>query len=63
MPDLQLVSDFSPAGDQPEAIDGIISSIQAEEQYRTLLGVTGSGKTFTLQGLPGTVRSPRRDGP
>ena len=48
MPDLQLVSDFSPAGDQPQAIDGIVDSIVADEQYRTLLGVTGSGKTFTV---------------
>ncbi|MBT3266570.1 excinuclease ABC subunit UvrB [Candidatus Poribacteria bacterium] len=48
MPDLQLVSDFSPAGDQPQAIDGIIGSIRDGEQYRTLLGVTGSGKTFTV---------------
>jgi len=48
VPDLQLVSDFSPAGDQPQAIDGIVDSIVADEQYRTLLGVTGSGKTFTV---------------
>ena len=48
MPDLQLVSDFSPAGDQPRAISGIVDSILADEQYRTLLGVTGRGKTFTV---------------
>ena len=48
MRDLEIVSDFSPAGDQPEAIESIVTSIESGEQYRTLLGVTGSGKTFTV---------------
>ena len=43
-----LVSPFAPTGDQPEAIDGLVEGIEAGERYQTLLGVTGSGKTFTM---------------
>jgi excinuclease ABC subunit B len=43
----KLVSEFTPAGDQPRAIEGLVSSIKAGARYQTLLGVTGSGKTFT----------------
>src|SRR5271168_3138420 len=46
--DFQLVSDYKPRGDQPRAIDDLISGIAAGEQHQTLLGVTGSGKTFTM---------------
>ena len=42
----QLVSPFAPTGDQPEAIQGLVDGIEAGERYQTLLGVTGSGKTF-----------------
>jgi excinuclease ABC subunit B len=58
VPDLQLVSDFSPAGDQPKAIDAIVDSIVADEQYRTLLGVTGSGKTFTVANVVERLQRP-----
>jgi len=44
----QLKSKFSPAGDQPEAIESIISKFEKGEREQTLLGVTGSGKTFTM---------------
>jgi len=44
----RLKSDFSPAGDQPEAIKLLTNSIEAKHRYQTLLGVTGSGKTFTM---------------
>ena len=44
----ELVSEYKPAGDQPEAIEGLISGIQDGMPYQTLLGVTGSGKTFTI---------------
>lgn len=44
----KLVSEFKPAGDQPRAIEGLIQSIEAKRRYQTLLGVTGSGKTFTM---------------
>ncbi len=44
----QLKSDFQPAGDQPEAIKKLISGLSQDFRYQTLLGVTGSGKTFTV---------------
>jgi excinuclease ABC subunit B len=44
----QLKSKFQPAGDQPKAIEGLIKSLEAGRRYQTLLGVTGSGKTFTM---------------
>jgi excinuclease ABC subunit B len=46
--DFQLVSDYKPQGDQGRAIGELISGIAAGEQHQTLLGVTGSGKTFTM---------------
>src|ERR1700730_8617682 len=46
--DFQLVSDYKPRGDQGRAIDEILSGLAAGEQHQTLLGVTGSGKTFTM---------------
>ncbi|WP_257402966.1 excinuclease ABC subunit UvrB [Campylobacter lari] len=47
----ELTSDFKPSPDQKQAIDGIIKSIQAGNKYQTLLGVTGSGKTFTMANI------------
>jgi len=44
----KLVSDYKPCGDQPRAIEELVESISSGRRYRTLLGVTGSGKTFTL---------------
>ena len=44
----RIVSDYSPAGDQPTAIAELVSGINAKEQDQVLLGVTGSGKTFTM---------------
>ena len=44
----QLVSDFAPAGDQPAAIGSLNEGLANGEAYQTLLGVTGSGKTFTI---------------
>jgi len=46
--DFQLVSDYKPRGDQPRAIEELVSGLAAGEQHQTLLGVTGSGKTFTM---------------
>ena len=48
MPDFQLVSPFPPAGDQPAAIDALCRAIRDGRPHQTLLGVTGSGKTFTM---------------
>jgi excinuclease ABC subunit B len=44
----KLVSDFQPSGDQPEAIRALVTGIKAQERNQVLLGVTGSGKTFTI---------------
>ncbi len=46
--DFQLVSDYRPRGDQGHAIQELLSGLAAGEQHQTLLGVTGSGKTFTM---------------
>ena len=47
----QLKSDFEPAGDQPEAIKKLLSGLESSQQFQTLLGVTGSGKTFTVANI------------
>ena len=44
----QLQSDFQPSGDQPRAIEGLVKGIQQGKAEQVLLGVTGSGKTFTM---------------
>jgi excinuclease ABC subunit B len=46
--EFQLVSDFQPTGDQPTAIKELVSGINSKQFAQTLLGVTGSGKTFTM---------------
>lgn len=48
MTEFQLVSSFEPAGSQPEAIKELTAGLEDDKQYQTLLGVTGSGKTFTM---------------
>ena len=45
---LSTVTDFKPAGDQPEAIKKLISGVKNKKNEQVLLGVTGSGKTFTM---------------
>ncbi len=54
----QLVSQFSPAGDQPAAIDALVSGIENGELNMTLLGVTGSGKTFTMANVIARLNRP-----
>ena len=46
--DFKLQSEFKPTGDQPEAIRQLTDGINSKEKFQTLLGVTGSGKTFTV---------------
>ena len=46
--EFEVVSDFLPTGDQPQAINEIVSNFQNNFKYVTLQGVTGSGKTFTM---------------
>ena len=54
----KIISDFSPTGDQPQAIEQLISGIETNERYQTLLGVTGSGKTFTVANVIEKVEKP-----
>ena len=54
----KLVSEFSPTGDQPEAIKQLTASINAGEKFQTLLGVTGSGKTFSVANVIKNVNKP-----
>ena len=54
----KLKSDFSPTGDQPEAITQLVNGIESNEKYQTLLGVTGSGKTFTIANVIEKIQKP-----
>jgi excinuclease ABC subunit B len=54
----RLVSEFQPAGDQPQAIDGLLKGLRAGERDQVLLGVTGSGKTFTVAHVVERVQRP-----
>lgn len=54
----QVVSDFKPTGDQPQAIAQLVEGIQTGEPNQTLLGVTGSGKTFTVANVVESVQKP-----
>src|SRR5690606_7701068 len=54
----QLVSDFKPTGDQPQAIKSLVNGIAVSEKYQTLLGVTGSGKTFTIANVVEEIQRP-----
>jgi excinuclease ABC subunit B len=56
--EFQLVSDFKPTGDQPEAIRQLAQGIAAQDKFQTLLGVTGSGKTFTVANVIAETRRP-----
>src|SRR3954463_16077951 len=48
MPEFQVVSPFQPAGDQPQAIDKLVRGVQEGKRYQTLMGATGTGKTFSM---------------
>ena len=56
--DFQLVSNYVPTGDQPKAIDKLVQGIQAGDREQTLLGVTGSGKTFTMANIIARLNRP-----
>ena len=58
MPDFKIVSDFVPTGDQPQAIDQVVEGIERGLEHQTLLGVTGSGKTFTMACVVERVQRP-----
>jgi excinuclease ABC subunit B len=54
----QVISEYQPKGDQPQAIEKLAQGIEAGERYQTLLGVTGSGKTFTVANVIQEVQKP-----
>src|SRR5204862_7957621 len=54
----KLVSDYKPQGDQPRAIEELVAAVNRGDQHQTLLGVTGSGKTFTVANLVAEVQRP-----
>lgn len=54
----KIESEFSPTGDQPEAIKQLVKGIGQDERYQTLLGVTGSGKTFTVANVINETQKP-----
>ena len=56
--DFQIVSDYSPTGDQPEAIEQLVDGLRSGTPFQTLLGVTGSGKTFTIANVIEQVQRP-----
>jgi excinuclease ABC subunit B len=58
VPRFELVSDFAPAGDQPRAISELSAGVERGDRFQTLLGITGSGKSFTIAGLIAEVQRP-----
>ena len=56
--DFELISPFEPTGDQPQAIISLVKGIEQGEQFQTLLGVTGSGKTFTVANMVKELNRP-----
>jgi excinuclease ABC subunit B len=58
MPDFKIVSDFKMTGDQPQAVEKLVEGLRKGYQHQTLLGVTGSGKTFTMANVIERVQRP-----
>ena len=58
MSEFKLHSEYKPTGDQPQAIDAICRSIEAGNREQTLMGVTGSGKTFTMANVIARMNRP-----
>ena len=58
MADFKINSEFSPQGDQPQAIKELVAGVNSGERYQTLLGVTGSGKTFSIANVIKEVQKP-----
>ncbi len=56
--DFKLTSEFKPTGDQPEAIKQLVEGLQRGDTAQTLLGVTGSGKTFTIANVLAEINRP-----
>jgi excinuclease ABC subunit B len=58
VPDFELVSDLAPAGDQPEAIAGLVEGVDRGDKFQTLLGITGSGKSFAIANVIAQANRP-----
>ncbi len=58
MDHFELVSEYAPTGDQPEAIEGLVKGFKEGKKQQTLLGVTGSGKTFTMANVIAAINKP-----
>ena len=58
MPDFKIVSDYKMMGDQPQAVEKLVNGIKAGKKHQTLMGVTGSGKTFTMANIIEQVQKP-----
>ncbi len=58
MPKFKIVSDFQPTGDQPQAITKLVEGLRSGKKHQVLLGVTGSGKTFTICNIIEAVQKP-----
>jgi len=58
MPEFQLVAPYQAAGDQPKAIEQLVEGVRAKRPHQTLLGVTGSGKTFTMANVIARMNKP-----
>ena len=58
MDTFKLISDYTPTGDQPAAIAGLVEGLDRGERMQTLLGVTGSGKTFTMANVIARANRP-----
>lgn len=58
LPVFQVVSEYQPAGDQPQAIASLVQGVEAGLAHQTLLGVTGSGKTYTVAKVVEAVKRP-----
>ncbi|MBT4222889.1 MAG: excinuclease ABC subunit UvrB [Opitutae bacterium] len=56
--DFELQSEYQPQGDQPQAIEALVQSLKSDKRYQTLLGVTGSGKTFTMANVIQELQRP-----
>ena len=58
MPEFKIKADYQPTGDQPRAIEQLTDGVRAGHKFQTHLGVTGSGKTFTMANIVQAVQKP-----
>ena len=63
MPEFELVSDLAPSGDQPTAIESLVEGLGRGDRFQTLLGITGSGKSFTIANVIARCRRPTLPSP